>query len=485
MLFFIKLHITLKKTAVRNRTLICSIMNISVLLGMRKTNCSILLVDDDKDILFSLRVYLKRFFTQIITLEDPKKIPAMLSQEEIDVVLMDMNFQRGVQDGQEGIYWLKQIQELSPESVCILMTAYSDVSVAVEGIKQGAFDYVLKPWDNDKLHTTIKAAVQLFRSKKHGKKLQQLTTSNPASQKKIIGKSPAFAQTLSMVEKVADTDANILLLGENGTGKYVIAKALHQQSSRVAQPLIHVDLGALNENIFESELFGYAKGAFTDAKEDTLGRFELADGGTIFLDEIGNLPLHLQTKLLQVIQNKTITRLGEGKERKIDVRILCATNVDLYEEVEKYRFRQDLLYRINTVEIEIPALRNRLTDISLLASHFLEINKKKYRKGKLQFSDSALKALEAYHWPGNIRELEHLVERAVILCDENQIQTKDMRFSKSQAIHVETSNLNLDANEKQLISKALQQYQGNISKAAKSLGITRASLYRRMEKHNL
>ncbi|MCV6629012.1 MAG: sigma-54 dependent transcriptional regulator [Flavobacteriaceae bacterium] len=452
---------------------------------MRKTNCSILLVDDDKDILFSLRVYLKRFFTQIITLEDPKKIPAMLSQEEIDVVLMDMNFQRGVQDGQEGIYWLKQIQELSPESVCILMTAYSDVSVAVEGIKQGAFDYVLKPWDNDKLHTTIKAAVQLFRSKKHGKKLQQLTTSNPASQKKIIGKSPAFAQTLSMVEKVADTDANILLLGENGTGKYVIAKALHQQSSRVAQPLIHVDLGALNENIFESELFGYAKGAFTDAKEDTLGRFELADGGTIFLDEIGNLPLHLQTKLLQVIQNKTITRLGEGKERKIDVRILCATNVDLYEEVEKYRFRQDLLYRINTVEIEIPALRNRLTDISLLASHFLEINKKKYRKGKLQFSDSALKALEAYHWPGNIRELEHLVERAVILCDENQIQTKDMRFSKSQAIHVETSNLNLDANEKQLISKALQQYQGNISKAAKSLGITRASLYRRMEKHNL
>ncbi|PCE63132.1 sigma-54-dependent transcriptional regulator [Sediminicola luteus] len=452
---------------------------------MRKTEATLLLVDDDPDILFTLKVFLKRFYSQVITLNDPKKILETLSASVVDVVLMDMNFKRGVQTGAEGLYWQKRIAEVSPETVIILMTAYSDVSVAVEGIKQGAFDYVLKPWDNDKLQTTLSAAVAHARSKKAGHKLEKISSSDFQAGTDVIGQSETFTQTLQLVSKVADTHAHVLLLGENGTGKYVIAKMLHDNSSRKQKPFIHVDLGSLNENLFESELFGYAKGAFTDAKEDSLGRFELADGGTIFLDEIGNLPLQLQTKLLSVLQTQSVVRLGEGRERKVDVRIICATNLDLHKEVGAGNFRQDLLYRINTVEIELPALRHRKTDIPLLAEYYLERNRKKYRKGRLQFANDALKAMENYAWPGNIRELEHLVERAVILCDGSEIQESDMRFSKVVAQVDNAENLNLEQMEKQLVAKALRKHLDNISNAAKELGLTRAALYRRMEKHGL
>ena len=452
---------------------------------MRKKECTILIIDDDTDILFTLRVFLKRFYSKVICLDSPKKIIETLGENVVDIALMDMNFKRGVQSGKEGLYWQKQLQVVSPETMVILMTAYSDVSVAVEGIKQGAFDFVMKPWDNDKLLATLNAALALGRSNKKLHKLEKITASEFQVGNKVIGnKSTSFKQCLSIVSKVADTEASILLLGENGTGKYVIAKMLHDNSSRKDKPFIHVDLGALNENIFESELFGYVKGAFTDAKENSLGRFELAEEGTIFLDEIGNLPLQLQTKLLYVLQSKSIIRLGEGKERPINVRVICATNLDLHNAVNKQLFRQDLLYRINTVEIVLPPLRERLEDIDALANYFLERNKKKYRKGRLQFSEDALQAMLGYKWPGNIRELEHLVERAVILCEEIEIGVVDMRFSNI-AIETVTASLNLEEMEKLLVSKALRKHLGNISNAAKDLGLTRAALYRRMEKYNL
>ncbi len=408
-----------------------------------------------------------------------------LSNSVVDLVLMDMNFRRGEQTGEEGLYWLKRIREVSPETVVVLMTAYANIGLAVEGIKLGAFDFLLKPWNDDKLLATIDSGLALGRSKKQGAKLKKYAVSENPKNNSPIGESPVFMEVLNMVEKVADTMANVLLLGENGTGKYVMAKRLHEGSSRKDKLFVHVDLGALNENLFESELFGYVKGAFTDAKEDTLGRFELADEGTIFLDEIGNLPLHLQIKLLSVIQNRKVVRLGEARERPIDVRIICATNRNLYEMLQQKTFRQDLLYRINTMEIELPPLRNRLEDIPLLANSFLERNKKKYQKGRLQFSAEAIKALRNYTWPGNIRELEHMVERAVILCDEDEITESHLRFGPKTPTDAIPETLNLEEVERKLVQLALKKHKGNISNAAKDLGITRAALYRRMEKHNL
>ncbi len=456
---------------------------------MRKKEATILIVDDDTDILFSARISLKKYFSEIITENNPQKINSHISKNSLDVVLLDMNYRIGFEDGKEGLYWLKHIKELSPETTVILMTAFGSVNVAVEAIKKGATDFILKPWTSEKLYAAVNVGVELSRSKRKNTQLETIQEQQDKEfhqkTEHIIGNSPAMNSAIKLVQKVAPTDANILILGENGTGKYVFAKEIHLQSERKNHPFIHVDLGSLNENLFESELFGYAKGAFTDAQKDTLGRFELAKGGTIFLDEIGNLPLHLQSKLLTVIQNRKITRLGEGKERDLDVRIICATNAPIHQMVDEQTFRQDLLFRINTIELNLPPLRNRSEDIELLANYFLKKLNQKYRKKIEGFSKEAINGLNNYNWPGNIREIEHIVERAVIITDNVKIVPEDLHFSaKKTTVQLENS-LNLEETEKILIEQAIEKHQGNISRAAKDLGLTRAALYRRLEKHQL
>jgi len=456
---------------------------------MRKKVATILLVDDDNDILFSARISLKKYFTNIITENNPKKISNHLTKNTIDVALLDMNYRIGFEDGKEGLYWLKCIKEISPETTVILMTAFGNVNLAVNAIKQGATDFILKPWNTEKLYGAVNAGIELARSKRKNTQLETIQEQQDKDfhhkTEHIIGHSIAMQTAIGLAHKVAPTDANVLILGENGTGKYVFAKEIHLQSNRKSSPFIHIDLGSLNENLFESELFGYVKGAFTDAHKDTLGRFELAKGGTIFLDEIGNLPLHLQSKLLTVIQNRKVTRLGEGKERDIDVRIICATNAPIHKMVSEETFRQDLLFRINTIELNLPPLRDRIEDITLLANHFLKKLTQKYRKGISNFTKEAINALKNYHWPGNIREIEHIVERAVIITDNEEIQVSDLYFSsKNMTINI-SDNLNLEETEKILIQQALGKHQGNISKAAKDLGLTRAALYRRLEKHQI
>ncbi|QTE22989.1 sigma-54-dependent transcriptional regulator [Polaribacter cellanae] len=456
---------------------------------MRKKEATILIVDDDDDILFSARISLKKYFSKIITENNPQHINSHLTKNTIDVVLLDMNYRIGFEDGKEGLYWLKNIKEISSETTILLMTAFGSVNLAVDTIKKGATDFILKPWTTEKLYTSVNAGVELSRSKRKNTQLETIQEHQDKEfhqkTEHIIGNSTAMQSAINLVKKVAPTDANVLILGENGTGKFVFAKEIHLQSNRKNYPFIHVDLGSLNENLFESELFGYVKGAFTDAYKDTLGRFELAKGGTIFLDEIGNLPLHLQSKLLTVIQNKKITRLGEGKETEIDARIICATNAPIHKMVEKETFRQDLLFRINTIELNLPPLRERTNDIKLLATHFLEKLTQKYRKKITHFTSEALKAMEKYHWPGNIREIEHIVERAVIITDNNEIEVSDLHFSTKKIDVNLGENLNLEETEKILIKQAITKHQGNISKAAKDLGLTRAALYRRLEKHQL
>lgn len=457
---------------------------------MRKKEATILLVDDDNDILFSARISLKKYFTNIITTNDPKTIINHINSQNVDVALLDMNYNIGFEDGKEGLYWLKQIKEMSPETTVILMTAFGSIHLAVGAIKQGATDFILKPWQTEKLYGIVNSGVELTRSKRKNIQLETIQEQQykdfHQKTEHIIGNSPSMNEALKMLKKVAPTDANILILGENGTGKYVFAKEIHLKSNRKNHPFIHVDLGSLNENLFESELFGYVKGAFTDAYKDTIGRFELAKGGTIFLDEIGNLPLHLQSKLLTVIQNRKITRLGESNEREIDARIICATNADVYSMVEEQTFRQDLLYRINTIELILPPLRERQGDVLLLSDYFLKKLNQRYRKSITGISKDALNNLQSYHWPGNIRELEHIIERAVIITEEDKITNEDLHFSTKKFNTLPpVVNLNLEETEKSLIKNAMDKHQGNISKASKDLGLTRAALYRRLEKFGL
>lgn len=443
---------------------------------MKKTQANILVIDDQDDILFAAKMVLKKHFEVIHTLSDPKKIIRALSEQHIDVVLLDMNYRIGFEDGREGIYLLKEIKTFSPQTVVILMTAFGKVETAVEGLKLGAFDYLLKPWDNDKLLAVVKLAVE--ESRKINKKAAKIPVANY-----FTGNSPAIQKAYSLAEKVAKTDANVLILGANGTGKYVMANYIHQQSNRAGQPFVHVDLGALHENIFESELFGYARGAFTDAKSDTSGRFELAQNGTIFLDEIGNVPLHLQSKLLQVIQNKSVTRLGEAKTRPLNVRIITATNIDLKNETALKNFREDLYYRINTMEITLPSLRDRKDDILPLAQFMLEKMAEKYDRRAIVFDDKACQQMAQHAWNGNIREMENRIERAVILCDDHLITASDLDLL--QIIPGKTDGIQLSGVEKNTIQKALHKNHFNISKTAEELGLSRASLYRRMEKHHI
>ena len=446
---------------------------------MKKTNASILIIDDQEDILFASKMHLKKHFENIFTLNNPKNIVELLANNTIDVVLLDMNYRIGFEDGREGLYLLKEIKTLSPKTVVILMTAFGKVETAVEGLKSGAFDYILRPWENERLINVVKQAVD--KSRKEQKKPSVIESVDDF----FVGNSDVIKKAYLLADKVAKTDANVLILGENGTGKYVLSHHIHYQSERKNNPFIHLDLGSLNSNIFESELFGYVQGAFTDAKVDTPGRFEMAQNGTIFLDEIGNVPLHLQSKLLQVIQTKTVTRLGESKARPLNVRIITATNLNLKQEVVDKNFREDLYYRINTMEIVLPPLRERNEDKIPLANYLLRKMIDKYEREEITFDEEALEQFEKHAWNGNIREMENKIERAVILCEGNQITVSDLDLEKIIAYQEIQDPIQLSVVEKIAIEKILNKNNNNISKTAEELGLSRASLYRRLEKYNI
>lgn len=458
---------------------------------MDKKTGKILIVDDDEDILQAARLLLKKHVAQVDTEKIPKAIPSLMKNEDYDVILLDMNFAKGATSGKEGFIWLSKILEIDPSVVIVLITAFGDVEMAVRAVKEGATDFVLKPWQNEKLIATISAAIHLRESRVEADHLRsrqkQLSADLDQPFHDFIGQSPAMEEVFLTIQKVAGTDANVLILGDNGTGKELIARELHRQSLRSDEVFISVDMGAVSETLFESELFGHVKGAFTDAKEDRAGRFEIASGGTLFLDEICNLPLTLQAKLLTVLENRKVIRLGSNKHIPIDVRLICATNMPIHEMIAENKFRQDLLYRVNTVEIRMPPLKDRPEDIPLLVSHFLKVYCKKYNKSLKRVNPATLKRLEKYPWPGNVRELQHAIERAVIMSDSTVLQPSDFFFpsveSKEDALIFE--DYNLEEIEKLIIRKALSKHGGNISHAAKELGLSRTSLYRRFEKYGL
>ncbi|MBC8757084.1 sigma-54-dependent Fis family transcriptional regulator [Kordia sp. YSTF-M3] len=446
---------------------------------------SILIVDDHYDILVAAKLFLKRYFAHIETSTDPERIPSILAQHTFDVVVLDMNFTKDISSGKEGFDWLQRIKNLDATLPVVMMTAYGDIQLAIKAMKMGATDFVLKPWDNEAFLKTLRDAIQ-----KEKNELSETTTNNYQQKfPTIIGESEPMLAVFNVVDKIAATDANVLVLGENGTGKELIAKAIHEHSNRSSGPFVSVDLGSISASLFESELFGHKKGAFTDAREDRVGRFELAQGGTLFLDEIGNLSPHLQSKLLTALQSRKIVRVGSTKEIPIDIRLICATNMSLPDMISKKEFRQDLLYRINTIEIDLPPLRERKGDIVLLADHYLKQYSEKYQKKLEGFHKNAYLELKAYNWPGNIRELQHTIERAVIMSTMPMLSTDDFQL-KRQASDAETLDDSWDTStlheiEKQHIKKVMTTHDGNISLAAEQLGITRASLYRRLKKYGL
>ena len=457
---------------------------------MPKTEAKILIVDDDVDVLHTARIYLKQQFTLVQIENTPENIPAHFERESFDLVLLDMNFKKGENDGAAGLHWLNTILEIDPNVIVILITAYGELDLAVKAIKAGATDFIAKPWKNEKLYGTITSALQLRQSKLEVDRLKntQKTLNSDINQKfeSFLGESLPMQKVFSLIEKVGPTDANVLILGENGTGKELAARALHRNSTRKDEVFINVDLGSISETLFESELFGHVRGAFTDAKEDKPGRFELASGGTLFLDEIGNLSLPLQAKLLTALQQRKVMRVGSGKEIPVDIRLVCATNMPLYDMVKEGTFRQDLLYRINTVEVRMPSLSERKDDIELLVKHFMDMYGKKYQKTKMRIDQGTISKLKRYHWPGNIRELQHAIERAIILADGNKITSDDffLQPSKSGDSDAEAI-LNISEMEKRLILKALDKHNGNVTRAAKDLGLDRLALYRRLQKYGL
>ncbi|MCW3804982.1 sigma-54-dependent transcriptional regulator [Plebeiibacterium marinum] len=457
---------------------------------MQNKSGKILAVDDNEDILFALKLLLKPHVELIKTTNNPSNISSILKEEEFDVILLDMNFSKDAISGQEGFQYLEEILQIDPSAVVLFITAYGDVEKSVKAIKAGATDFILKPWQNEKILATISSAVKLRKSKNEihelKEKQQEFNTILDQPFADFIGVSPGMQRVFTTIQKVAKTDANVLILGENGTGKELVARALHRNSLRHNEGFVSVDLGALSETLFESELFGHVKGAFTDAKTDRPGRFELANKGTIFLDEIGNLSLPFQAKLLTVLERREVTRVGANKPKSIDIRLISATNMPLREMAEKDEFRMDLLYRLNTVEIELPPLRERPEDIPVLADHFLKIFSKKYKK-PAKLSKSALNKLSHYAWPGNVREFQHVLERAVILSDTPTLSHDDLQLSPQQtgSDGIELDTYNLEEVEKTIIEKVLRMNRGNISKASNDLGLTRTSLYRRMEKYGL
>ncbi|HEY1006093.1 MAG TPA: sigma-54 dependent transcriptional regulator [Sphingobacteriaceae bacterium] len=450
---------------------------------MKLKNAAILVVDDDPDVLTAVRLLLKTEVREVVTERNPENIRKHLAAGSFDVIMLDMNFTSSIHTGNEGLFWLRKIRELKSDAAVIMITAYGHIDLAVRSLKEGAQDFVVKPWHNEVLLETI-AEVLNKRSQKPG---PQAGARSDIFQNELLGISEPIQDIFHKIRKVAATDANILILGENGTGKDLIAKAIHQQSQRARKPFVKVDVGALSETLFESELFGHKKGAFTDAREDREGRFEAAHTGTLFLDEIGNISLQQQAKLLSVLQNRQVVRLGANNPIEVDIRLICATNVPLKELANEARFRKDLIYRINTVEIMVPPLRERRDDILLLAEHFSRVYSQKYLKPAVEFSRKAQDKLLAYHYPGNIRELQYTIERAVIMAEDAVLDAPDLIFSPiEQAQDVpDASGSTLSTIEKNTILRVIEQNNGNISKAAKELGITRTALYRRLNKYDI
>ena len=456
---------------------------------MAKSSGRLLIVDDNQELLSALKMFLTQHFEQVRTEKNPNLIPAIMREHPFDMVLLDMNFKAGVSSGNEGIYWMRVIHEIDPDITVVFITAYGDVELAVKSMKEGAVDFIQKSWDEDKILSTVLSAYKLHQSKLEIKKLRnrqehlsrEIEKENPF----FRFESSRMHEVYALIDKVALTEANILITGENGTGKGIIAREIHQKSKRRDEIFLNIDLGAIPESLFESELFGHVRGAFTDAREDRTGKFEAASGGTLFMDEIGNLPLALQSRLLSTIQNRTVTRIGSNKNIPVDIRLISATNQPLFDMVENGRFREDLLYRINTIHIDIPPLRERPEDIPGLAGFFLKKYGDKYHKKDLEISHSGQLKMQEYNWPGNIRELEHAVEKAVILSDGKKIDTSLVLPDKGSNVSRNNNTFNLEENEKQIIAGALKKFRGNISLTAEKLGINRSTLYSKIRKYGL
>ena len=446
-------------------------------------NATVLVIDDDVDVLTALRLLLKPLVKDVVTEKNPSNILSQIEKADYDIIILDMNFNGLVNTGNEGIFWLNKIQQQKPETSVILMTAYADIDLAIRGLKEGASDFLMKPWKNEKIVETM---TTILSNKKSSHSKKQHLNSNSID---IIGDSDVMTDVFVKLKKVAPTDANVLVLGENGTGKDLIARALHDNSNRRHQPFVKVDVGSLTDSLFESELFGYKKGAFTDAREDRKGRFEAANGGTLFLDEIGNISLNQQVRLLTILQNRQVTPLGSNDAIPIDIRLICATNIDPKVLADEKKFRKDLIYRINTVDIIVPPLRDRGTDITALAHHFVALYAEKYNKSAFSFDSGFISKLKKHDFPGNVRELQYVLERAIIMTDGSVLKPEDLVFSSIERSLATTNNtttsLNLDDIEKNAILTVLEKNKGNVSKSAKELGITRAALYRRLEKYEL
>lgn len=455
---------------------------------MKKYAGNILVVDDDEHVLLTSKMILKNYFENIDTLLSPKTLESNLKQTDYDVVLLDMNFKAGVTSGNEGIFWMNRIRQISPQTQVVMQTAYSDIELAVKSIKEGAVDFLPKPWDKEKLVATVINAYQQARARKENKELKSrhkaLQHHINQNHQVFIASSAAMENVVHAMKQVAATDANILLLGENGTGKEVVARAIHNQSNRADEAFISVDLGSVPATLFESEMFGHERGSFTDAKETRIGKFELANKGTLFLDEIGNLSADLQIKLLSVIQSRSLTKIGSSKVVQLDVRIICATNAPIYDMVKNGTFRQDLFYRVKTIEIKLPPLRERREDIPLLTKYYLEEFSKRYNKD-VELDDGLLQKLANYSWPGNIRELQHAVERAVILGKGPLLKAEDFQLSPTVESGTDLTTLNLSDVEKNVIKHALKKCNGNLTKASEELGIGRTTLYRKIEEYGL
>jgi len=456
---------------------------------MAKKKGNILIIDDSKSVLAALEILLKSEYSEVASLSNPNGLSSYPDFKALDVVLLDMNFSSGINSGNEGLYWLREIKKRNAETAVILMTAHGEIDLAVSGLKEGASDFMLKPWNNEKMLASIRSAITIKNSKK---KIQDLEEKESGLKRiinevphEIIGSSLAITNLLKLTRKVAQTDANVLITGENGTGKELIAREIHERSTREREVFVKVDMGAIAETLFESELFGHVKGAFTDAKEDRVGKFEAAKGGTLFLDEIGNLSLALQAKLLSVIQNRQIVRVGSNKVIPVDIRLVCATNSDLGGMVKDGTFREDLLYRLNTIQVEVPALRDRNGDILLLAESCLARFAAKYDKTAMTLAPEAKEKLSAYHWPGNVRELQHAIERAVILGEDSVLQKDDLLLQSSDTFLEGQLPTSLDEMEKVMIQKALDTHGGNHTAAADQLGISRQTLYNKIKKMNL
>ena len=453
----------------------------------------ILIADDQADVLAALSLLLKGEGFQIQSASSPAGVLKAIDGQEFDVILIDLNYARDTTSGSEGLDLLSKIRSLDPSLPVVVMTAWGSVDLAVEAMRRGARDFIQKPWDNARLLAVLRTQVELAEALRRGRRLEaenialRDSVSDNSDIPQIVAESPAMKAALKLVERIGPADANVLIMGENGTGKEVITRLLHSISSRRTKPLISVNAGALAEGLFESELFGHVRGAYTDAKSDRVGRFELADGGTLFLDEIGNVPLNLQAKLLRVIETGEFERVGSSKTQKVNVRLLSATNADLHAAVAEGRFRQDLLFRLNTVEIRLPPLRDRVEDIPLLAEHFLKIHRERYRRAILGFTPEAFDALRLHLWPGNVRELDHVIERAVLMCTGTTITAFDLALESTpdKRLSARLEEMSLEDAERLLIKKALARFEGNANRAAEALGLSRSALYRRLQKYGL